>query len=152
MLDSNLRTPADSKLVTTANDDVLIFFTQASSAAQQGLKDRGIRLERLAEAGQQVSMAAAIKRLGAMEITSVLFEGGAEINAAALNEDVADRLVLFYAPIFLGADAVPMIASSVRPRSLEDLLRNSAAEFTLRKFAGDFALEAYLRNPWNGVT
>ena len=152
VLDSNLRTPADSKLVSTAKGDVLIFFTQASSAAQQALRDRGIHLERLGEAGQQVSMAAAIKRLGAMEITSVLFEGGGEINAAALNENVVDRLVLFYAPIFLGADAVPMVASSVRPQSLEDLISNSTAEFTLRKFAGDFALEAYLRDPWNGVT
>ncbi len=152
VLDSQLRTPADSKLVSTAKGDVLIFFTQASSSAQQSLRDRGIHLERLGEAGQQVSMAAAIKRLGAMEITSVLFEGGAEINAAALNENAVDRLVLFYAPIFLGADAVPMVASSVRPRSLEDLIRNSAAEFTLRKFADDFALEAYLRDPWNGVT
>ena len=155
VLDSRLRTPLNSRLIATANDDVLIFFTQASPAAQQSLKERGIRLECLGNTAerlpQRVSIPAAIQRLGSMEITSVLMEGGAEINAAALNQGVVDRLVLFYAPIFLGEDAVPMMASSIRPQSFEDLVENGATEFTLRRFESDFTFETYLRDPWKGV-
>lgn len=146
VLDSMLRTPIDSKLVTTANHDVLIFFTKASSAAQQSLKERGVRLECLEGTGERVCLTGAIKRLGSMEITSVLIEGGATINTAALEEQAVDRFALFYAPIFLGSDALPMVYSTARP-----LVVKTPAEFTLRKFGDDFAFEGYLRDPWAGV-
>ena len=147
VLDSNLRTPLDSKLVATAKDNVIIFFTDAGLAAQQSLKKCGIRLECLPSANERVPLAAAIKRLGSLEITSLLIEGGAEINAAALKEDVADKLALFYAPIFLGQDAVPMMASGAGLQTIP----NRAKDFTLRKFGDDFAFEAYLRDPSIGV-
>lgn len=164
VLDSRLRTPLDSQLVRTAKDDVLIFFVEAASAAEQALKSHGIHLERLANAQEsgpaRVSLAAAIQRLGALDITSVLVEGGAQINAAVIEENVAGKLVLFYAPVFLGQDAVPMLASDVGQPAIQKTIHalagtcgseRSAIYPTLRQFGQDFAFEAYLRDPWEGV-
>jgi diaminohydroxyphosphoribosylaminopyrimidine deaminase / 5-amino-6-(5-phosphoribosylamino)uracil reductase len=164
VLDSRLRTPLDSQLVRTAKNDVLIFFVEAASAAEQALKSHGIRLERLANAQEsapaRVSLAAAIQRLGALDITSVLVEGGAQINAAVIGENVAGKLVLFYAPLFLGQDAVPMLASDIGQPAIQKTIQalagtcgseRSAIYPTLRQFGQDFAFEAYLRDPWDGV-
>jgi diaminohydroxyphosphoribosylaminopyrimidine deaminase / 5-amino-6-(5-phosphoribosylamino)uracil reductase len=145
VLDSSLRTPLDSQLVATAEDDVLIFFTDASEAAQQALEKRGVRLRRLVRTcgGAGVPILPALRSLAENGIASVLVEGGSKINAAMLQEDVVDKVVLFFAPVFLGEGAVPMLAGSAGKVSM--------LEFDLKRFQRDFALEAYLRDPWAGV-
>jgi diaminohydroxyphosphoribosylaminopyrimidine deaminase / 5-amino-6-(5-phosphoribosylamino)uracil reductase len=40
----------------------------------------------------------------------VLLEAGAEMNAAALESGIVDKLVLYYAPRVLGTDGVPFAA------------------------------------------
>jgi len=100
VLDSTLRTPLDSQLVKTAQQDVLIFFSHAS----------------------------------------LILEGGAEVHTTALKQGLVDKLMLFYAPKFLGQTAVPMVGSSEGLPPIR--------EYSLRRFGEDFAFEAYLRNPW----
>jgi diaminohydroxyphosphoribosylaminopyrimidine deaminase / 5-amino-6-(5-phosphoribosylamino)uracil reductase len=169
VLDSHLRTPVDSQLIQTANDDVLIFFVEATSTRERALKSRGIHVERLEQSPMahadekreaRASLAAAIQRLGALDITSVLVEGGAGINAAVINDKIADKLVLFYAPIFLGQHAVPMLASHIGQPPIQDSIKilsapssikDSAISPTLHQIGQDFAFEAYLRDPWAGV-
>ena len=114
VLDSMLRIPLNSKLIETAQDDVLIFFTEGEPATRRKLERAGIRLEQLpAEAGgNRVALSQAMNRLGKMQISSVLVEAGAEVNAAMLERDLVDKLILIYAPIFLGPDAIPMLASA----------------------------------------
>jgi diaminohydroxyphosphoribosylaminopyrimidine deaminase / 5-amino-6-(5-phosphoribosylamino)uracil reductase len=153
ILDSNLRTPLDSQLVVTAKDDLLIFFSRASATAQQALEARGIRVERLPSsdqegAGERVSLSDAIRRLGTLEMTSLLVEGGAEINAAMLNGDHADKLRVFYGPVFLGQDGIPMLASS--PQS--PAVRCAVSDLAIRKFGEDVAVETYIHDPWAGLS
>lgn len=138
VLDSTLRTPPDSQLVKTANHDVLIFFTRANAATQQALEARGIRLLQLG--GNHPPFQEVLAHLVEMKITNLLLEGGTEIHTTALNQGLVDKLVLFYAPTFLGGDAVPMLGS------IEALppIRN----YELKRYGRDFALEAYLRDPW----
>ena len=45
-----------------------------------------------------------------MEITSLLIEGGALVNGAALASGEVDKVFLYYAPKILGEGAVPFIA------------------------------------------
>jgi diaminohydroxyphosphoribosylaminopyrimidine deaminase/5-amino-6-(5-phosphoribosylamino)uracil reductase len=143
VLDSTLRTPVDSQLVKSADHDLLIFFSQASTAAQEALESRGVRLQQVGR-DRSIPLREVVPRLGEMKITSVLLEGGAELYTAALNESVVDRLVLFYAPKLLGQAAVPMLGSLNAMPAIRD--------YSLRKFGEDFAFEAYLRDPWLGVS
>jgi diaminohydroxyphosphoribosylaminopyrimidine deaminase/5-amino-6-(5-phosphoribosylamino)uracil reductase len=140
VLDSKLRTPLDSKLVKTADQDVLIFFSAASKKAQEDLANRGIRLIQIAGDGSRVALNEVMARLAEMQITSLLLEGGAEVHTTALNQGLVDKLMLFYAPRFLGAKALPMLGSFEGAQAIGD--------FSLRRFGQDFAFEAYLRNPW----
>ena len=62
----------------------------------------------------------ALVRLAEMQITNLLLEGGAEVHTTALNQGLVDKLMLFYAPSFLGQAAVPML------RSIDGLPADSA--------------------------
>ena len=101
---------------------------------------RGVHLIQIAGGDSRVAMKEVMARLAEMQITSLLFEGGAELHTSALNEGLVDKLVLFYAPRFLGESGVPMLGAIDGMPAIDD--------FSLRRFGQDFALEAYLRNPW----
>jgi diaminohydroxyphosphoribosylaminopyrimidine deaminase / 5-amino-6-(5-phosphoribosylamino)uracil reductase len=140
VLDSKLRTPLTSQLVKSADQDVLIFFSDAGETAQKDLASRGVRLVQVAGNGSHVAMKEVMSRLAEMQITSVLLEGGAEVHTTALNQGLVDKLMLFYAPRFLGKTAMPMLGSIEGIPAIDD--------FSLRRFGQDFVFEAYLSNPW----
>jgi diaminohydroxyphosphoribosylaminopyrimidine deaminase/5-amino-6-(5-phosphoribosylamino)uracil reductase len=143
VLDSTLRTPLDSQLVKTAHQDVLIFFSKADPATQKALEARGVRLQQISHHGPRVPLQGALVRLAEMQITNLLLEGGSEVYTTALSQGLVDRLVVFYAPRFLGRAAVPMLSSIDGLPSIEN--------YSLKQFGQDFALEAGLHDPWSEV-
>ena len=60
-----------------------------------------------------------------MEITSLLIEGGALVNGAALASGEVDKVFLYYAPKIFGEGAVPFIAG-------EELAREATVRATVR--------------------
>ncbi len=160
VLDSGLRTPLDSKLVRTAHHDLLIFCGVATTQRQQTLEALGVRVERIGGAesasdqfaGEKsgrnrtarrsgVSLKEVMKRLGELGILSAMLEAGAQLNASALNGGHVDKVTLFYAPMFLGPNGVPLLQEAiVRP-----LLPIPPA---VECIGQDVRVDAYLRNPW----
>lgn len=160
VLDSGLRIPLDSKLVRTAQNDLLIFCGVATTQKQQTLEALGVRVERIpgTEAiadqfgietpGQAhtvrrsgVSLNAVMRRLGELGILSAVLESGGQLNASALNGGHVDKLTLFYAPIFLGPGGVPLLQES----AMKPLLSMPP---TMECVDQDVRIDAYLRNPW----
>jgi diaminohydroxyphosphoribosylaminopyrimidine deaminase/5-amino-6-(5-phosphoribosylamino)uracil reductase len=146
ILDSNLRLPLDSRLAQTANDDVLVFCVTPNAEHRRALEALHIRVEQIEVEQiepepntQRVSLEAVLQRLGELEITSAMLEAGSQLNTAALQ--FADKLTLFYAPIFLGPTAVPLLETA-RPIHLQPI------RTTVKKIGPDFRLEAWLRDPW----
>ena len=69
-----------------------------------------VRVALLEEAGVEViagqPLGAALRTLRARGVTSMLVEGGATLAAALIAEGAVDRLVIFQAPVLLGAGAL----------------------------------------------
>lgn len=145
VLDSDLRLPIDSKLAKTANGDVLVFCLNADAKRREALERSGLRVEQLEpEPGSRnVPAKRVLERLGEMDITSAMLEGGSRLNASAL-QGYVDKVCLFYAPIFLGIDGVPLIGGDGR-------LELRAQRTRTINFGADVMLEAYLRDPWVAV-
>lgn len=124
VLDSRLRLPIESQLVRTAkrHHDLLVLHSQGSDQDAARLAKAGAQVERLAaDSGGRVDLGAALHRLGALEILSVLIEAGAEVNGALLAGAWAHRLVLFLAPRLLGHAGVPLAAGTLDLRLPEAL-------------------------------
>lgn len=148
ILDSRLRLPLTSNVVTTAHNDTLVFCSFAEEKKKQQLLAHGIRVEQVAVATRDgyPDMHAVIQRLGELEITSLLIEGGALVNWAALGSGIVDKIFLYYAPkILAGTGSVPFAAGEGFPRMSDAAYVKS---FRLHRFGEDFAVEGYLRDPY----
>ena len=148
VLDSRLRCPLDSRLVRTAKDDVLIFCSFAEEKKRRLLEERGIRVEQvpLGSSDGRPDLARIAARLGELGITSLLIEGGALVNWAALAAGVVDKIFLYYAPkILAGGGSVPF-AGGEGFRRLSEAAQ--VKNIVLHRFGEDFAVEGYLRDPY----
>src|SRR6266571_1702013 len=102
ILDSRLRLPLESKLVQDAaaarRDDVLVFCATADEQKKAELERLGVRIEKVSafESDGRPDLPAILRRLGELEITSVMVEGGATVNWTALVTNVVDKVFLYY--------------------------------------------------------
>jgi len=148
VLDSRLRLPLESQVARTADKDVLVLCSLAEEKRKRQLQEKGIRVEQITATGHdgRPDMSAVIRRLGELEITSVLIEGGALINGAALSAGVVDKLFLYYAPkILAGTEAVPFAAGDGF-HSMNEAPQVKGISF--HHFGDEFAVEGYLRDPY----
>lgn len=144
VLDSTLRLPLESRLVETANDDLIVFCTVPDAERRRALESLHIRVEQIEPESNtnRVSIKKVLERLGELEITSAMLESGWQLNSSAL--DHADKLTLFYAPLLLGSSAVPLLHTT-------DSRHLHPFRTRLTQFPPDFRLEAWLRDPWSNV-
>jgi diaminohydroxyphosphoribosylaminopyrimidine deaminase/5-amino-6-(5-phosphoribosylamino)uracil reductase len=166
ILDSRLRLPLDSRVVRTANYDVIVFCCFAEQHKRHELEARGIMVEQVPmrqplEDGTIPFPSAAmatngrpdlegvLARLGEREITSLIIEGGAMVNWAALSAQIVDKIFFYYAPkIIAGTASIPFALGTGYQRMSEAAYVRS---LTLHRFGEDFAVEGYLRDPYENV-
>lgn len=146
ILDSFLRLPDGSRLVKSAQGDVLVLYSQAEESRKHELEKLGLRVERVGtrEDGRP-DLAEVMRHLAKYDITSVLIEGGATVNWTALSSGVVDKLFLFYAPKIMGEGAVPFVAPPEKGHAHVVLTPH---QIRLHRFGEDFAVEGYLRDPY----
>src|ERR1700681_2484782 len=145
ILDSYLRIPPASRVIQTADNDVLVLCSAAEESAKEALEAKGIRVQQIAATGDgRPDFAAIVQSLGELEITSLLIEGGALVNGAALASGEVDKVFLYYAPKIFGGDAVPFLGGESLHGKAQCVQR-----FELHRFGEDFALEGYLHDPYS---
>src|SRR5229473_646378 len=148
IVDSRLRLPPQSRVVKTAKDDVLVLCSFAEEKRKRELLGQGIRVEQVqvGVGDGRPDMRGIAQRLGTMEITSLLVEGGAMINGATLASGIVDKVFLYYAPKILdGMGSVPF-ATGVGFDRMSDAAQVKAIK--LHRFGEDFAVEGYLHDPY----
>ncbi|HEV2196710.1 MAG TPA: bifunctional diaminohydroxyphosphoribosylaminopyrimidine deaminase/5-amino-6-(5-phosphoribosylamino)uracil reductase RibD [Candidatus Acidoferrum sp.] len=142
VLDSKLRLPPKSRIVETADDDLLVFTSVSlKSAKARKLQNAGIEIVQVKTKGGRLDLRAVLAELGRREILNVLLEAGPTLNGAALAAGIVHKLFLFYAPKIAGDNRVPFALAS---RLALPPLRN----IRTLGFGPDIAIEAYLRDPF----
>jgi diaminohydroxyphosphoribosylaminopyrimidine deaminase / 5-amino-6-(5-phosphoribosylamino)uracil reductase len=152
ILDSRLRLPLESRLVQNAaadrKNDVLVFCAAADEQKKAQLEELGIRVETIpaVEADGRPDLPTILRRLGQLEITSVMIEGGATVNWTALASNVVDKVFLYYAPkILAGSGSIPF---AVGPGFLHMGEAAQVKRIQVHRFGEDFAVEGYVRDPY----
>jgi diaminohydroxyphosphoribosylaminopyrimidine deaminase/5-amino-6-(5-phosphoribosylamino)uracil reductase len=140
VLDAGLRLPARSKLVQSADDDVLIFTAAPAESAQaRRLRGAGVEIVRVAARRGRIDLGAVLDELGRREILSVMLEAGPTLNQSALEAGIVDKMRLFVAPRFAGrAPRLPAFGSWSTAAPLADV--------TINRFGPDASIEGYLRD------
>ena len=153
ILDSRLRLPLEARIVQSisdagnANGDVLLFCCDGDARKKKELEARGVRVEKVLPGSDgRPDIHSILRHLGELEITSVMIEGGATVNGSMLASGAVDKVFLYYAPRIWGEGAVQFTMG-------ENLFHTDGApqvqHLRLHRFEEDFALEGYLRNPYD---
>ncbi|HTZ34183.1 MAG TPA: bifunctional diaminohydroxyphosphoribosylaminopyrimidine deaminase/5-amino-6-(5-phosphoribosylamino)uracil reductase RibD [Methylomirabilota bacterium] len=139
ILDTKLRLPLNSRIVKTADDDLLVV-TGASlkSAKARKLQNLGVELIQQKSRGRRIDLPGMLKELGRREILSVLLEAGPRLNGAALASGIVQKLVLFYAPKLAGTVDVPFVLGTGRRTPAMHVM-------AIRQFGADVAIDALLK-------
>jgi diaminohydroxyphosphoribosylaminopyrimidine deaminase/5-amino-6-(5-phosphoribosylamino)uracil reductase len=148
ILDSMARTPLDAKVVS---DELAALTTIVVSKSAP--KNRAAALAKkvnvivapatkshIAYRKSQIDLRWLLKKLGAENVTSLLVEGGGEVNASFLLGGFAQRAVFFYAPKILGGRDSRKAVAGDGAKSPGEAIR--LREVKWRKLGGDLLLTA----------
>ncbi|HET8721547.1 MAG TPA: bifunctional diaminohydroxyphosphoribosylaminopyrimidine deaminase/5-amino-6-(5-phosphoribosylamino)uracil reductase RibD [Nitrospira sp.] len=144
VVDTRLRTPANAKILRTAGGAKTLMATtrKAPAARRLALQRRGIDVVVLPLVRGRVSLSALMGELGKRGITSLLVEGGAEINAAMLRARLVNRVRLYVAPSLLGGIDARGVIGGQSPDRLAAALR--LKHVRTRSLGGDLVVEGDL--------
>jgi diaminohydroxyphosphoribosylaminopyrimidine deaminase / 5-amino-6-(5-phosphoribosylamino)uracil reductase len=140
VLDSALRMPLDCKLISTAQDDVVVFTVSHDEARAAELRNRGVRVETLDALAGRVPLDKVLLKLGEEGVLTLLTETGTRLNTAFLVAGLVDRLHLFIAPQIMGSDAVPAF------RGMPQFVHMNDVE--IERYGDDLGLSSLLIDPW----
>jgi diaminohydroxyphosphoribosylaminopyrimidine deaminase/5-amino-6-(5-phosphoribosylamino)uracil reductase len=143
VVDSRLRLPLRSKLVKSAQDDVVVFTTvSADRRKEKALNRAGVEVFRVPANRGRVDLHEVVRELGKRQMLNVLLETGSELNGATLAAGIVDKVVLFYAPRIMGASGVPFaVTPSPRLQTAPGL-----ANVALRRYGPDIAVQGYIHD------
>ena len=146
VLDSHGRTPPEARIFNSENGaSVIVAVTpEAPSENVDALEKAGAAVITVsATLEDKVCFQSLMEILGKREITSVLIEGGGEINGSALAAGIVDKVMCFIAPKLIGGQDAPGPIGGVGIRSLIDAVNLRRVRVTPID-AQDFLIEGYL--------
>jgi diaminohydroxyphosphoribosylaminopyrimidine deaminase/5-amino-6-(5-phosphoribosylamino)uracil reductase len=144
VLDSQLRLPAESRMVTSCHSDVLVVTTSAASAERRKrLESKGVRVEMLEGADGRVDFRAVSELLAKERYLSLMIEAGSRVNWSAFESGIADKIYFYYAPKILGGtQSLPVAGGTGRRRRADAIQFHDVRLHSIT--ANEFAVEAWL--------
>ena len=109
VLDSHGRTPTNARIFNVESDAgvILAVTPDAPTENVKALEKAGAEVITVSELHGKVCFKTLMAILGSREITSVLIEGGGEINASAVAAGIVDKVMCFIAPKLIGGRNAP---------------------------------------------
>jgi diaminohydroxyphosphoribosylaminopyrimidine deaminase/5-amino-6-(5-phosphoribosylamino)uracil reductase len=144
VLDSQLRIPLESKMVTSARGDVMVVCTSTARAERRkALEAAGIRVLTADGAAGRTDPRKVIDYLATERFLSLMVEAGSHINWTMLDRQIADKVLFYYAPKILGGlKSMPVAGGTGRQRRMDAMLLDRVTLHAVSK--DEFAVEAYL--------
>ncbi len=140
IFDRRLRTPAGAAVLSTRSLGPVIIITSAASARNRALREPLEAQGAEVDAAADDTFRAALDRLAARQLESLLLEGGAALHAAAWDEGVVDFVQLYVAPRTIGSGGVPFLEGrAFRSADLVDR--------RVERLGPDTLIEGYVHGP-----
>jgi diaminohydroxyphosphoribosylaminopyrimidine deaminase/5-amino-6-(5-phosphoribosylamino)uracil reductase len=151
IVDNLARLPLRAKVVnrgSTAPTFVAVS-EMAPRSRLETLEREGVQVLVVEGSPRRVSLDRLLDILGKFGFLSVMIEGGAEINASALQEGIVDKALIFLAPILIGGKAAPTAVGGDGIASLTQAFR--LHDTRVEALGDDILVEGYLRKPTAGL-
>jgi len=144
ILDTNLRIPIDSQIVSTASELKTVIYTTvtAEEMKKKHLESFGLQIVTInADESGRISLNEALTSIAQMGINSILVECGGRLCTEFIKSDLIDEFLVYRAPIVLGGDGIP----AVEGFGVADLTEALNFKQTGTRRLGADTLESYKR-------
>jgi len=144
VVDSTLRLPLDATILKDQDKAKTIIgtTTKADKKKAEQLKKEGIELITVPEKDGQADLNALMKRLGERGIDSILLEGGATLNYAALEAGIIDKVQIYIAPKLIGGETAKTPVGGKGIDKLSEAFK--VINLTTNLVGEDILLEGYI--------
>lgn len=141
ILDSRLRIPLDARVLTDGQAPTWIYTTEeADPEKRERLAAMGIPVIPLSS-GPQVDVSDVLAHLGEQQISSVLVEGGSQVNGSFLRAREIDKIITFIAPKLVGGQHAPTSFGGQGIDRMDQAILLS--RMTVRRLGQDLCIEGY---------
>ncbi|WP_134702099.1 bifunctional diaminohydroxyphosphoribosylaminopyrimidine deaminase/5-amino-6-(5-phosphoribosylamino)uracil reductase RibD [Ammoniphilus sp. YIM 78166] len=141
ILDSALRIPLDYRVVTDGQAPTWIFTSQRHSLEKkEQLERQGVKVW-VTDGAEQVNVKDVVRLLGEASVSSVLIEGGGEVNASFIEHQLVDKVVLYMAPKLVGGRAAPTFLEGRGAEKMRDAL--DLTDVSVTPIGNDFKWVGY---------
>jgi len=144
ILDTRLSIAPDARVLQQASDadTILVAGQGVGQNKKTVLENAGNRVIEAALKNNRIDLVALMQKLGALEISSLLVEGGSRVLASAFKAGIVDKVQFFYAPKVLGGDDGVPICSGPGPELMNQSI--PIKEITVQRFDDDVLIEGYV--------
>ena len=142
ILDTRARIPLTAKVIKEKPEQTVIVTGSDPPAHKvEKLRAAGVRIWTLPLRRGRVSLPALLAKAGEERLSSLLVEGGGEVNAAFLGENLVDKVYLFLAPRIIGGASAP---TWVEGEGVDQVVKGSHwRNAGLTELGNDLLLEYY---------
>lgn len=143
VLDSCLKIPLNCNILKDHPEKTIIATLNKKDKDKiRQLTKNQVKIIFAKEKNKKIDIADLMKKLGKENITSVLIEGGGEVNFSAFASKIVDKLYFFYAPKIIGGKNAPTACDGDGIKKISDAIKIKT--YMIKKLKEDFLLEAYL--------
>jgi diaminohydroxyphosphoribosylaminopyrimidine deaminase/5-amino-6-(5-phosphoribosylamino)uracil reductase len=145
ILDTRLRLPCEARVLTASPTACTLIATtpEASREKRLQLEAAGAQVLVIEGEGPGVPLRPLMEQLGAMQVTSILLEGGGELHSAALRAGIVDKVWYFLAPKLIGGRTAPPAIGGQGFARLEEAV--TLERMQVRQLDDDLLIEGYVR-------
>ncbi|MFZ5974827.1 MAG: bifunctional diaminohydroxyphosphoribosylaminopyrimidine deaminase/5-amino-6-(5-phosphoribosylamino)uracil reductase RibD [Bacillota bacterium] len=146
VVDSRGRIPLRSRVIETESEAGLILATTTAIDAEKEkhLIEKGVRVIKAGGAEGRVDLNKLMDALYALEIDSVLLEGGGGLNAGALQAGIVDKATVFIAPKIIGGRDAKTPVEGAGIQRMQDAVR--LEDVSVQRFGEDILVEGYIQD------
>ena len=144
ILDTHLTISPDARVLQQASaaPTILVAGIHVAGNKKTAIEKAGARVLKVALKNDLIDMNLLMQQLGAMELTSLLIEGGSRVLASAFNHAVVDKVFFFYAPKILGGDDGVPICSGPSAEYMDECI--GIRDIAVHRLGDDVLIEGYV--------
>ena len=144
ILDSQFRIPLTAKIITSAQDDVLVVGTSAGpNERRKALESAGIQTLIADGPSGRTDPRKVVEYLAEKQYLSLMVEAGSHVNWSMLDTQIADKVLFYYAPKILGGfKSLPVAGGQGRQRRIDAILLERVSVNSVS--TDEFSVEAFV--------
>ena len=140
VVDSKLKIPKNCHLLKDPAKLIIATTNNASKNEVKKLQQKGVNVISTKSKKGLVDLEDLMKQLGKHEITSIMIEGGSQLNSSAIKEGIVDKVLIFTAPKIIGNGVGAIGSLGIKKIEKAINLKNPVC----KKIGKDVLIEGYL--------